>query len=72
MTGHLHVDNMDVTLTGNCEWHGKEVHLAYRATTAQGGSWQGSADLTAVSAGKLSGRFLSKRGDDIPLLLIKD
>lgn len=72
LTGHLHVDNMDVTLTGNCEWHGREAHMSYSATTAQGGSWQGSADLTADSTRKLTGRFLSKRGDDVPLVLMKD
>ena len=72
VTGHLHVDNMDVTLTGSCEWQGREVHMAYHATTAQGGSWPGNADLTAVTAQKLTGRFLSKRGDDVPLVLTKD
>jgi hypothetical protein len=72
LTAHLHVDNMDVTLTGSCEWHGREAHMAYSATTAQGGSWQGSADLTADSTQKLTGRFLSKRGDDVPLVLVKD
>jgi hypothetical protein len=63
---------MDVTLTGSCEWHGRKVHMAYSATTAQGGSWPESADMTAVSARKLTGRFLSKRGDDVPLVLTKD
>jgi hypothetical protein len=72
LTGHLHVDKMEVTLSGSCEWHGREVHMAYRATTAQGGSWPGSADLTAESARKLTGRFQSKRGDDVPLVLTKD
>jgi hypothetical protein len=72
LTGHLHLDSIEVTLTGSCEWHGREVHMVYRATTALGGSWQGSADLSADSTRKLTGRFASKRGDDVPLVLSKD
>ena len=72
LTGQLRADRMEIIINGKCEWQDVQMHMTYRATNSEGGSWQGSADLTIVAPNKISGRFQSKRGDDIPLVLIKN
>jgi hypothetical protein len=71
VSGHFLADKMEVTLNGTAGQEGRQIHTVFKATTSEGGSWNGSADFTFVSAKKMTGRVQSKRGDDIGVELLK-
>lgn len=64
-------DGTHVTLSGTCGVQDRQVRMHFHATTEQGGSWDGSADLTMESPARMTGRIQSKRGDDVGIVLKK-
>lgn len=71
VSAHFVADGTHVTLSGACGVQDRQVRMSFHATTEQGGSWDGSANLTMESATRITGRIQSKRGDDVGIVLKK-
>jgi hypothetical protein len=69
VSGRLHLDGTTVTLTGTGGSQGRQKYITFSARTDEGGSWKGTADLTQVSAKRITGSLQSKGGDEVGFVL---
>lgn len=72
VTAHFVIDTIKVALDGTCGVQGRIVHMKFRANTDPAvDTWNGEGDFRFESQSTLTGRLRSKRGDDIPFVLVK-
>lgn len=65
------VDAYVVHLDGRCTIKGQIAQMTFDASADPANSWSGAGDFRLDSPTRITGRLQSKRGDDVPFVLVK-
>jgi hypothetical protein len=71
VSAHFSVDTTTVFLQGTCVVKGKIVSMSFKAIVDETNSWSGAGILGVETQTKMTGRLQNKRGEDVPLVLVK-